>query len=129
LESVQKATPSKASAESAKEAEVGDDNFSNAASDRNDSTANKKLLNAVQDIICDSSDAGATLGNLATPHTTSAMESNVSPSEFIEVSNESFPTVSERNIYVTFPLSGGIAVNEASVDLSLCNVGADYTLS
>ena len=124
MESVQKATPSKASAESAKEAEVGDDNFSNASSDENDSTADKKLLNAVQDIICDSSDAGATLGNLA-----SAMESSVSPSEIIEVSTQSFPTVSERNIYVTFPFIGGIAVNEASVDLSLCNVGADYTLS
>jgi Ulp1 family protease len=77
----------------------------------------------------DSSDAGLTLGNLATPHTTSTMESNVSPSDFTEVCNESFPTVSERNIYVTFPFIGGIAVNEASVNLSLCNVGADYTLS
>ncbi len=106
-----KGTPSKASVESAKEAKVGDNNFSNAASDD------------------DSSDAGVTLGNLATPHTTSTMESNVSSSEYIEVNNESFLTVSERNIYVTFLFIGGIAVNEASVDLSLCNVGADYTLS
>jgi Ulp1 family protease len=106
-----KGTPSKASVESAKEAKVGDDNFSNAASDD------------------DSSDAGVTLGNLATPHTTSTMESNFSTSEYIEVNKESFPTVSERNIYVTFPFIGGIAVNEASVDLSLCNVGADYMLS
>ncbi len=88
-----------------------------------ENTTNKDLLDAVDGIISDSVETSFTFDNIHT--STKEKPTNDNIAEPIDVDN-GLPT---RDHFLTFPFIAGVELNETSVDLSLCNVGADPSLS